>query len=303
MSRLSRIALSKRSVTLLFAGALFIAGISAWGSLQAGAAARHRLPGHHRRHAVSGRRLIRRHGADHQADRERHQRRSRGSSSCSRPRRTRSRWSSPSSRSGRTSRRRPRPITEAIAKANLPATAQPTIQALNINASPVVVSSIAATGSGGLEEVARDRPDRDRPRDRGDRRRRARRPDRRPRGAGLHHPRPGEDGRRRDHQSADRRHPAGQQPDPAVRPARDRRLADAGVDDRDLHLDRPDPEPRRRLRARRADRPDRPVTRRLAGGQRRPGRRRRRSPSATSGRSSPTSSRRPGSAGPTATRR
>ena len=34
MSRLSRIALSKRSVTLLFAGALFIAGISAWGSLK-----------------------------------------------------------------------------------------------------------------------------------------------------------------------------------------------------------------------------------------------------------------------------
>ena len=34
MSRLSRIALSKRSVVLLFAGALFIAGISAWGSLK-----------------------------------------------------------------------------------------------------------------------------------------------------------------------------------------------------------------------------------------------------------------------------
>ena len=34
VSRLSRIALSKRSVTLLFAGALFIAGISAWGSLK-----------------------------------------------------------------------------------------------------------------------------------------------------------------------------------------------------------------------------------------------------------------------------
>ena len=34
MSRLSRLALAKRSVTLLLAGALFIAGISAWGSLQ-----------------------------------------------------------------------------------------------------------------------------------------------------------------------------------------------------------------------------------------------------------------------------
>ena len=34
MSRLSRLALSKRSVTILFAGALFLAGISAWGSLK-----------------------------------------------------------------------------------------------------------------------------------------------------------------------------------------------------------------------------------------------------------------------------
>ena len=34
MSRLSAIALSKRSVTLLLAGALFIAGVSAWGSLK-----------------------------------------------------------------------------------------------------------------------------------------------------------------------------------------------------------------------------------------------------------------------------
>ena len=34
MSRLSRLALSKRSVTLLFAAALFFAGASAWGSLK-----------------------------------------------------------------------------------------------------------------------------------------------------------------------------------------------------------------------------------------------------------------------------
>ena len=34
MSRLSELAVAKRSVTLLLAGALFIAGISAWGSLQ-----------------------------------------------------------------------------------------------------------------------------------------------------------------------------------------------------------------------------------------------------------------------------
>ena len=34
MSRLSQLAVSKRSVTLLLAAALFIAGISAWGSLK-----------------------------------------------------------------------------------------------------------------------------------------------------------------------------------------------------------------------------------------------------------------------------
>ena len=34
MSRLTEFAVSKRSVTLLFAGALFVAGISAWGSLK-----------------------------------------------------------------------------------------------------------------------------------------------------------------------------------------------------------------------------------------------------------------------------
>ena len=34
MSRLSRLAISKRSVTLLFAAALFVAGLSAWGNLK-----------------------------------------------------------------------------------------------------------------------------------------------------------------------------------------------------------------------------------------------------------------------------
>src|SRR4029077_3482621 len=44
-------------------------------------------------------------------------------------------------------------IDEAIAKANLPATASPTVQALNLNASPVVISSVASTGTGTLEGV------------------------------------------------------------------------------------------------------------------------------------------------------
>ena len=41
-----------------------------------------------------------------------------------------------------------------VAKAQLPASVTPTVQALNINASPVVISSIAATNPDGLDEVA-----------------------------------------------------------------------------------------------------------------------------------------------------
>ena len=45
-------------------------------------------------------------------------------------------------------------IQDALAKAALPDSATPTVQALNINASPVVISSIAATTPDGLEQVA-----------------------------------------------------------------------------------------------------------------------------------------------------
>ena len=44
-------------------------------------------------------------------------------------------------------------IQDAITKAKLPATASPTVQALNINSSPVVIASIAATGTSGLDQV------------------------------------------------------------------------------------------------------------------------------------------------------
>ena len=56
----------------------------------------------------------------------------------------------PSSRSGPTSRRRHRPSRRRSPRPTCPASAEPTVQALNINASPVVISSIAATGSDGL---------------------------------------------------------------------------------------------------------------------------------------------------------
>ena len=45
-------------------------------------------------------------------------------------------------------------IEANIAKAGLPANVEPTVQALNINASPVIVASIAATNPDGLDEAA-----------------------------------------------------------------------------------------------------------------------------------------------------
>ncbi len=45
-------------------------------------------------------------------------------------------------------------IEANVAKAGLPATVDPTVQALNINASPVIIASIAATSPDGLDEAA-----------------------------------------------------------------------------------------------------------------------------------------------------
>jgi len=153
VSRLSRMALSKRSVTLLFAGALFIAGLSAWGSLKqellpdidfpiitivtpfpgAGSSDVTEQVTKPIENAVSGiprLKLVQ----------------STSSNSISL---VIAQFSYGTNVKDTTAA-----ITDAIAKANLPATASPTVQALNINASPVVVSSIASTGTGGLAGVA-----------------------------------------------------------------------------------------------------------------------------------------------------
>ncbi len=150
MSRLSHLALSKRSVTLLFAGALFFAGLSAWGSLKqellpdidfpvvtvvtpfpgAGSSDVTEQVTKPIENAISGIAAPRDRPVDvvelDLAGRRpvlvRHERQG----------------------------RRPPAITDAIDKAHLPATATPTVQALNINASPVVVSSIASTGTARL---------------------------------------------------------------------------------------------------------------------------------------------------------
>ena len=158
MSRLSRIALSKRSVTLLFAGALFIAGISAWGSLKqellpdidfpivtvvtpfpgAGSSDVTEQVTKPIENAVSGVPRL-----------EVIQSTSSNSISL-----VVAQFSYGTNVKDTTAA-----INEAIAKANLPETATPTVQALNINASPVVDRRRSRRpGRGGLEGVGRDRP-------------------------------------------------------------------------------------------------------------------------------------------------
>ena len=71
MSRLSEFAVAKRSVTLLLAGALFIAGISAWGNLQQELLPDIELPVITVIAPLPGRRRGRRRRAGDQADRAR----------------------------------------------------------------------------------------------------------------------------------------------------------------------------------------------------------------------------------------
>ena len=314
MSRLSRLALSKRSVTLLFAAALFFAGASAWGSLKqellpdidfpvitvvtpypgAGSSDVTEQVTKPIENAISGVPRLETiqstssnsislvvtqfsFGTDVKATTQPPSPRRSPRPTCPRPPSRRSRRSTSTPRRW-SSRRSPR------------------------------------RGSDGLEEVAQIARTEIVPEIVGDRRRRPGRRDRRPRGAGLHHARPGQDGGSDHHQPADRRRPAGQQPHPALRPAARRRLEDPGVDDRRADVGRPDPRPRRRLPAGaarcvpgpgrlRTGRQRRAVVRPERRALRRRRSRRSRSRSATSARSSPTSSRRPATAGPTATRR
>ena len=76
------------------------------GQPQAGAPARHRVPGHHRRDDLSGRRARPTSSSRSPGRSSGRSAPSHGWRSSSRRRRTRCRWSSPSSRSGRTCRRR-----------------------------------------------------------------------------------------------------------------------------------------------------------------------------------------------------
>ena len=160
MSRLSELAVAKRSVTLLLASALFVAGISAWGEPPAGAPAGHRLPDRDRRRALPGRRRRR-------TSPSRSPSRSNapigGVAAAGEPPvdvgRTRSPWWSPSSASGPNVKETVASIQENLARPACRPTSTPPVSAFNINSSPVVIASIAATsrrtGSRQRPEIAR----------------------------------------------------------------------------------------------------------------------------------------------------
>ncbi len=152
MSRLSRIAISKRSVTLLFAVALFVAGFSAWGSLKQELLPDIDLPVLTVVTPYPGA------GSSDVADQVT---KPIENAIAGVPRLELLRSTSSNSISlvvsqfayGTDVKETTAAVNEAIARANLPAGAEPSVQALNLNSSPVVVSSIAANGSDDLAEV------------------------------------------------------------------------------------------------------------------------------------------------------
>ena len=154
MSRLSRIALSKRSVTLLFAGALFIAGISAWGSLKQELLPDIDFP------VIT---VVTPYPGAGSSDVTQQVTKPVENAIAGVPRLETMQSTSSNSISlvvdpvlVRDRRQGDDPGHPGGDRQGEPARhATPTVQALNINASPVVISSIASTGTSGLEEVGR----------------------------------------------------------------------------------------------------------------------------------------------------
>ena len=153
MSRLTQFAVSKRSVTILLAGALFIAGISAWGSLKQELLPDIEFPVITIVAPYPGA------GAEDVADQvaEPIERAISGV-----PRLESLQSTSANSVSlvvalfsfGTDVDEVEAEITDNLRKAGLPANVEPQVTALNINASPVIISSIAAKSEDGLDEVA-----------------------------------------------------------------------------------------------------------------------------------------------------
>ena len=154
MSRLSELAVAKRSVTLLLAAALFIAGIAAWGNLQQELLPDIELP------VITVIAPLPGAGAADVADQvtkpiER--------AISGAPRLQALQSTSANSIAlvvaqfsfGTDIKETRALIEQNIQAANLPPSVDPTVAALNINPSPVIIASIAATTPDGLSEAAR----------------------------------------------------------------------------------------------------------------------------------------------------
>ncbi len=154
MSRLSRIAISKRSVTLLFAAALFVAGFSAWGSLKQELLPDIDFP------IIT---VVTPYPGAGSSDVAEQITKPIENAISGVPRLAQIRSTSSNSISlvvtqfsyGTNVKETTAAISDAITRANLPASADPTVQALNINASPVVIASIAASNGTNLDQVGR----------------------------------------------------------------------------------------------------------------------------------------------------
>jgi HAE1 family hydrophobic/amphiphilic exporter-1 len=153
MSRLTEFAVSKRSVTILLAGALFLAGLSAWGSLKQELLPDIEFPVITIIAPYPGA------GAEDVADQvaEPIERAVAGV-----PRLEQLQSTSANSMSlvvalfsfGTDVDEAEAAINDNLRSAGLPENVEPQVTALNINAAPVLISSIAAKSEDGLEEVA-----------------------------------------------------------------------------------------------------------------------------------------------------
>ena len=153
MSRLSQLAVAKRSVTLLLAFALFVAGISAWGSLQQELLPDIEFP------VIT---VIAPFPGAGSADVAEQVAKPIEQAISGVPRLETMQSTSANSIAlviaqfsyGTNVKEATAAVEEGIAQAGLPDSVDPNVSALNINASPVIIASIAATSEGGLEQAA-----------------------------------------------------------------------------------------------------------------------------------------------------
>jgi len=153
VSRLSHLAVRKRSVTLLLAAALFIAGVSAWGSLKQELLPDIEFP------IIT---VVTTYPGAGSSDVAAQVTKPVENAVSGVPRLDKLQSTSSNSISlviaqfayGTNVKEATAAVQEGILKAGLPTGVTPTVSALNINATPVVISSIAATTDNGLDAAA-----------------------------------------------------------------------------------------------------------------------------------------------------